>query len=179
MGPCLQPSPTPPMDIVRHLCFFFPMTRRFFLPIIAVLSLDSLSAADEDANTQDPAAAFTAMLENATLNGSWAPIDKRLLGDEKQDGYHIVKARPQEGDTWKIFYKMKIQGREIVYPIPVTIKFAGDTAVMILNNSPVGVGQTWSARILFHDDVYAGSWWNKGKTKGGIVSGTITRATKK
>jgi hypothetical protein len=155
------------------------MTRRLFLPIIAALSLDSLPAADEGANTQDPAAAFTVMLENATLNGSWAPIDKGLLGDEKKDRYHIVKTRPKEGDTWEIFYKMKIQGREIVYPIPVTIKFAGDTAVMILNNSPVGVGQTWSARILFHDDVYAGSWWNKGKTKGGIVSGTITRATTK
>ena len=118
------------------------------------------------------------MLENATLKGTWAPIDKRLLGDEQQDGYDIVKAEHKEGDTWAIHYKMKFQGQEIVFPLPVTVKFAGDAAVMILNDSPVGIGQTWSARILFHDDVYTGTWWNKGKTKGGIVSGTITRAEK-
>lgn len=151
------------------------MNVRTLLLLIVALSSSALHAQEEKALPLDPATAFSAMLENATLKGSWAPIDKRLLGNEKEDGYHIAKARQKEGDSWEIFYKMKIQGKEILYPIPVTIKFAGDTAVMILNNSPVGIGQTWSARILFHDDVYAGSWWNKGKTKGGIVSGTITR----
>ena len=154
------------------------------LPKLASVLLCSLlicspSATAEKEPTQEEAAkAFSAMLENATLKGTWAPIDKRLLGDEQQDGYDIVKAEHKEGDTWAIHYKMKFQGQEIVFPLPVTVKFAGDAAVMILNDSPVGIGQTWSARILFHDDVYTGTWWNKGKTKGGIVSGTITRAEK-
>ncbi len=133
------------------------------------------------AHADDAAAAektFSAMLTNATLNGTWAPIDKRLLGDDQDDRYHIVRATKAEGDQWVIVSRMKIQGQEIDVPIPVTIKFAGDTAVMILDNVPVGPGQTWSARILFHDDVYAGSWWGAGKKKGGIVSGTITREEK-
>lgn len=152
------------------------LTFTFFAFLLSPLTAQEEKAKPAD---PDPAKAFAAMLENATLKGTWAPIEKRLLGDEKQDGYHIVKARLKEGDTWEIFYKMKIQGQEIVYPLPVTIVFAGDAAVMILDNSPVGIGQTWSARILFHDDVYTGTWWNKGKTKGGIVSGTITRDEEK
>ncbi len=143
-------------------------------PLLAFVLLltASLSRAE---NPAPPEEVFSAMLTNATLNGTWAPIDKRLLGDDQDDRYHIVRATKAAGDQWVIVSRMKIQGQEIDLPIPVTIKFAGDTAVMILDNVPVGPGQTWSARILFHDDVYAGSWWGAGKKKGGIVSGTITR----
>ena len=130
-------------------------------------------AANEDAEN-----AFSAMLKNATLNGTWAPIDKSLLGDDQKDGYEIVSATKKEGDVWVLVSKMKFQGQEMQIPIPVRVKFAGDTAVMILNNLPLGDGTTWSARILFHDDVYAGSWWGPDKAKkSGIVSGTITRSS--
>lgn len=129
------------------------------------------------AETQEIEKAFSAMLTNATLNGTWAPIDKRLLGDDQKDGYEIVRATKKEADQWVLVSKMKFNGQELQIPIPVIVKFAGDTAVMVLNNLPLGDGTTWSARILFHDDVYAGSWWGADKaTKSGIVSGTITRS---
>ncbi len=121
---------------------------------------------------------FAAMLENATLKGSWAPIAKQQLGDEKADGYRIVRAEKKKGNQWNIVSRIKRRGQEFDFPIPVVIEFAGDTAVMILNDSPVGKGQTWSARILFHDDVYAGSWWSPGHEKFGIVSGTVLRENK-
>jgi hypothetical protein len=71
---------------------------------------------------------------------------------------------------------MKVQGQEVEFPFPVTVKFAGDVAVLIMDNIPLGDGETWSARVLFHDDVYAGSWWGKDKAeKSGVISGTITR----
>lgn len=145
--------------------------------MISLLACSLFSLAALAQENEDPAAEFSAMLKNATLKGTWAPIDQRLLGNDKEDGYQIASATKKEGDTWEIVYKMKLQGREINFPLPVTVKFAGDVAVMILEDSPVGIGQTWSARILFHDDVYAGSWWNKdkSKSKSGIVSGTITR----
>lgn len=40
-----------------------------------------------------------------------------------------------------------------------SVKFAGDTTVLILDNVRAGPGKAnWSARIMFHDDVYAGRW---------------------
>ena len=34
----------------------------------------------------------------------------------------------------------------------------------------------WSARVMFHDDVYAGRWWETAnKEHGGTSNGTITR----
>lgn len=150
--------------------------KRVLFTIFALAMAVPFSLADD---TKKQAEAFSAMLKNAKLNGTWAPIDKRLLGDDQEDGYHIVSATHKEGDTWTIVSRMKFQGQSVNFPIPVTVKFAGDSAVMILNKMPIGPGQTWSARILFHDDVYAGSWWGPGKKKSGIVSGTITREDEK
>lgn len=151
------------------------LLRTSIIATTALLAAALLAPAQDEKKPADPAAAFAAMLENATLKGTWAPVDKRLLGDNQEDGYHIVRATKKDGDQWEVLYRMKVQGKEIDFPLPVTVKFAGDAAVMILDNSPVGIGQTWSARILFHDDVYAGSWWSPDKQKSGIVSGTITR----
>jgi len=129
-----------------------------------------------DAPLSAAEAAFAAMLTNATLRGSWAPIDKRLLGEEHKDGYRILRAEKKGDSRWALVSRMKFQGQEITVPFPVTVHFAGDVAVLILDKIPLGDGSVWSARILFHDDVYAGSWWGADKAeKSGVVSGTITR----
>ena len=123
------------------------------------------------------AEAFQAMLKNATLKGSWAPVAKGRLGDEKKDGYKILRAEPKGGNTWHIVSRVKHNGRLVDVPIPVEVHFAADTAVMVLNDVPVGDGGTWSARILFHHDVYSGSWWSSARKKSGTVNGIITRDT--
>ncbi len=144
--------------------------------ILALASLFLFALSPVAAATPEAERAFAAMLEDATLNGTWAPIDQRLLGDNQEDGYKIVRATKKEGDQWVLVSKMAFRGQEMEVPIPVTVVFAGDTAVMILNDLPLGDGASWSARILFHDDVYAGSWWGSDKaSKSGIVSGTVTR----
>ena len=145
--------------------------------LIAIPMVLSLFLGDTLAN-QKPADVFQAMLKNATLNGSWAPVAKGAVGNDRKDGYRIVRAVPKGGDDWNIVSRTKHQGRMVDYPIPVKVHFAGDTAVMLLNNVPVGDGGVWSARVLFHADVYVGSWWSPNREKSGIVSGTITRKGK-
>ncbi len=149
--------------------------------LVAFFSTHSILAAAENPEQPDRESiekAFSAMLENATLHGTWAPVAEGILGDEKKDGYFILRAFKQEGARWVIVSRINYKGRQIDVPIPVIIQFAGDAAVMILDDVPIGEGQTWSARILFHEDVYAGSWWGADKVKGGIVSGVITREKK-
>jgi hypothetical protein len=70
-----------------------------------------------------------------------------------------------------------VQGRQVEFPIPATVKFAGDTAVLILDDVRAGPGSAnWSARIMFHDDVYTGRWWETANREhGGTIAGTISR----
>jgi hypothetical protein len=117
---------------------------------------------------------FAASLKDATLKGTWAPIDGNRLGTEKADSYRVARAEPKGGDQWVIVWKVQHQGQTVEYPIPSVVKFAGDSAVLILDEVPIGEGKVWSARVLFHGDTYAGRWWGR-DGKGGTVSGTITR----
>jgi hypothetical protein len=56
--------------------------------------------------------------------------------------------------------------------LPCLLRFAGDAAVLALDDVPVGEGKAYSARILFHGDVYTGRWWGA-DGEGGLVSGTV------
>jgi hypothetical protein len=148
-----------------------PFRRRFSLiATFAVLAI-AFSAAPLGAQDADT---FSAMLKNATLKGTWAPISGNQLGAEKADSYQVARAELKGGDNWVIVWKVQRQGQTFEYPIPSVVKFAGDTSILILDEVPIGEGKVWSARVLFHKDSYAGRWWGK-DGHGGTVSGTITR----
>ncbi len=123
-------------------------------------------------------AKFIAMLKNATLKGTWAPVQKGKIGGERgDDSYRIARVEKSATDKWSVVSVFTTRDKEIEFPIPATVKFAGDTAVLILDNVRAGQGNTnWSARVMFHDDVYAGRWWETdNREHGGTISGTITR----
>ncbi len=120
------------------------------------------------------AATFAAMLENATLEGTWAPVSGERVGEEKADRYQISRAVEKGGEKWDIVWKVRHQGQLVDYPIAAEVKFAGDVAVLVLDAVPVGDGGTWSARVMFHEGVYTGRWWNAAG-KGGTVSGVVKR----
>ena len=148
------------------------------LPAIAVLAIFSsnlqLAAEESDTELESIHKKFSAMLTNATFKGTWAPIRDGELGEEKNDGYKIVSVSKKDGYMWEFITRMTIKGTEINFPMLFEVRFAGDTAVLVLDDVPVGEGKTYSARVMIHNDVYAGSWWGKGG-KGGTISGTISR----
>jgi hypothetical protein len=146
-----------------------------FLLTLLFLGTAPLSAQETPKGGSGDPTAFANSLKDATLKGTWAPIAGNRLGAEKDDSYQVVRAEQKEGDRWVIVWKVQIQGRTIEYPLPSVVKFAGDSAVLILDDVPTGDGKVWSARVLFHGDSYAGRWWGK-DGKGGTVSGTITRS---
>jgi hypothetical protein len=125
---------------------------------------------------------FIAMLKNAALKGTWAPVAQGRLGSEKgNDSYRIARVEKGEGGKWTVVSIFKFGEREMEFPIACSVKFAGDTAVLILDNVRAGPGKAnWSARVMFHDDVYAGRWWETANLEhGGTIAGTITRSEAK
>ena len=60
-------------------------------------------------------------------------------------------------------------------PIPVFVKWAGDTAVITLDNVGFPGGDSYSARVLIYGNTYAGSW--SGGNHAGLLNGLITTAT--
>ncbi|HZJ00216.1 MAG TPA: hypothetical protein VFD22_06105 [Gemmatimonadaceae bacterium] len=148
---------------------------RFLATLLVAVVLTSFGYSQGDSDMESK---FVAMVKNSTLKGTWAPVMGGQLGSEKKDeAYRIVRAEKKEGDKWAIVSLFEFNGQQIEYPIPATVKFAGDTAVLILDNVRAGPGKAnWSARVMFHDDVYTGRWWETGNREhGGTIAGTISR----
>jgi hypothetical protein len=150
------------------------MTRVMLTFVISLLSVQFAFAQGND----DSAEKFIAMLKNSTLKGSWAPVQQGKLGAEQSDSaYKIARAEKDDKGNWKIVTEFAVGDKKVEFPIPASVKFAGDTAVLILDNVKAGPGgANWSARVMFYDDVYTGRWWETtNKEHGGTISGTITR----
>lgn len=126
----------------------------------------------------DVEAKFVAMLTNATLKGTWAPVQQGKLGGERgNDTYRIARAEKGADGKWAIVSVFNVGGQQVEFPISASVKFAGDTAVLVLDNVRAGPGKAnWSARVMFFDDVYTGRWWETAnKEHGGTIAGVISR----
>lgn len=149
----------------------------FWTLLVAVMTSPATPAfAQGDGDVE---AKFVAMLKNASLKGTWAPVSQNTLGGQRgNDSYRIARAEKTADGKWSIVSVINVGGKSIEFPIPATVKFAGDTAVLILDNVRAGPGKAnWSARIMFFDDVYAGRWWETSNQEhGGTIAGTITRS---
>src|ERR1043166_1560298 len=117
-------------------------------------------------------ATFKAMLTKATMSGRWCLLKDGQLGEEKADKYSIVSADKLSGSKWVIRTRIKFKQNEMVVPIPVEVKWAGDTPVLIVDKLQYPGGGTYSTRVLFYEHTYAGTW--SGGDHGGLMSGVIT-----
>lgn len=129
-------------------------------------------------------ATFKATLTKATMTGRWCSIVKDgkgpdaplKLGPEKAEKYTIVGVSKLSGDSWVVRARIQYGKMDFVAPVPVQVKWAGDTPVIIVDNVSLG-GGAYSARVLVYEKTYAGTW--TGGDHGGLLNGIITQDTKK
>ncbi len=124
--------------------------------------------------TPEMEAKLIATLTKATFKGRWAGIKDGQLGPEKEDSYEIVSVTKIGGDKWTINARLSYAGRSIVLPIPAQVQWAGDTAVLVIDQLSLGIGPSYSARVMIYEKTYAGSWSGGGQA--GLLNGLITNA---
>ena len=117
-------------------------------------------------------ATFKATFTKATLSGRWCSIKDGELGPDKEDKYTIVDVSKVSGDNWIVRARIQYSNRDIVAPIPLKVKWAGDTPVLIVEKMQVPGGGVFSARVLIYGHTYAGSW--TGGDHSGLLNGLIT-----
>jgi hypothetical protein len=115
---------------------------------------------------------FAELLTGAEMVGSYTASDDPNPG--KEDRYSVIRAVKGEGDEWAITFNMGYKALPLPLTITVPVKWAGDTPVIVLTNKKIpGVG-TFNARVLFHENAYAGTW--SSAKHGGTMWGRIERA---
>jgi hypothetical protein len=93
----------------------------------------------------------------------------------KDEEYTITSAmKLDEPDLWLIKARVKYGKTDGTFPIPLEIKWAGDTPVITLTNLEIpGLG-TFSSRVVIYEGRYAGTWQH-GEV-GGHLFGVLKRA---
>lgn len=119
-------------------------------------------------------AKFKATLTKATMSGRWCSIKEGKLGPEKEDKYTIQSVSKVGGEVWMIHARIQYGNKDITAPIPVYVKWAGDTPVIVVDDVGVPGSGKYSARVLIYNNTYAGTW--SGGEHGGLMNGVITQA---
>lgn len=117
-------------------------------------------------------ATFKATLTKATFTGRWCSIKDGKLGPEQDEKYSINGVTKLGGDVWLVTARIQYGKTDLVAPIPVQVKWAGDTPVIIVDKFGLPGSGTYSARVLIYDKTYAGTW--SGGDHGGLLNGLIT-----
>lgn len=120
-------------------------------------------------------AKFKTTLTKATLSGRWSGIKDGQLTPEKDDKYTIIGVTKLNGDSWIINARIQYGKQDFVAPIPVEVKWAGDTPVITLDSVGMPGGNSYSARVLIYGQTYAGTW--SGGNHAGLLNGIITNET--
>lgn len=116
---------------------------------------------------------FTERMRNVSMVGTFT-VDGRDR-TPREDRYDISKVEKIGDDLWRFTVKMKCCGIIDAVPIAVPMRFNGDTpTIMMTDLSLPGMG-TFTVRLLFYGDRYAGSWQH-GKF-GGHMTGRIEKQT--
>ena len=118
---------------------------------------------------EDLEARFRAMMSGVTLVGHSSSINQPGLSGEER--YVIDKVSRLAGDTWIIYARLQYGSHDIPVPVPVSIKWAGDTPVITLTDLTIPGAGTYTARVLLYRDQYAGTW--SSKDHGGQLFGKI------
>ncbi len=78
-----------------------------------------------------------------------------------------------DGDLWLFNARIKYGQNDLTVPLPLEVKWAGDTPIVTLTDFTIPGMGTFSARVVFYHKKYAGTWTH-GKV-GGHLFGTIEK----
>lgn len=122
---------------------------------------------------EDLEAKFIATLTEATMSGRWCMLKDGSLGPDRDEKYVISGVEKTGGSNWIISARIQYGAANFVAPVPVQVKWAGDTAVIIVDNIGFPGTNKYSARVMIYSDTYSGTW--SGGDHGGMLHGVITR----
>lgn len=114
---------------------------------------------------------FSERMSSTVLVGKFTVDGQPDKAEEER--YEIESVTKLKGDYWTFLARVKYGTNDIKLPITVKVLWAGDTPMVSLTDLTIpGLG-TFTSRVLFYEDRYAGTWQH-GKV-GGNLFGRIEK----
>jgi hypothetical protein len=114
---------------------------------------------------------FVEKMNGAALVGRFTirGREDRVATPDRYDLYSVDKVGP---DQWR--FNAKIGESGVTVPVVVRMTFADDTPIILMTDASIPGMGTFTARVFFHGDLYAGTWEHAGRG-GGHMFGRIEK----
>lgn len=116
---------------------------------------------------------FAEKLSGSALVGRFSTDGRNADTPGRPERYELESVKKLEGqsDYWVFVARIKYGDNDVKVPLTLKVLWAGDTPMISLTDFTIpGLG-TFTARVMFYGDRYAGTWQH-GKV-GGHMWGTI------
>ena len=115
---------------------------------------------------------FSERMKGSSLVGYFT-VAGRTKGAPEEDRYDIASVEKVADDRWRFNVRMRHGTFDMSLPVVVPVKWVEDTPVVTLTDWEIPTVGTFTCRVLFHGDRYAGTWQH-GKV-GGLMYGKIEK----
>jgi hypothetical protein len=113
---------------------------------------------------------FTDRMQNVVLVGNFT-VDGRETRGGSPERYELSGVAKVADDQWRFDVHMVYGNVDATLPVVVPIVWAGDTPMVTITDFSIPTLGTFTARVFFYDDRYAGSWQHG--QYGGLMYGAI------
>jgi hypothetical protein len=135
-----------------------------------------IGSAVNPASLNDLEREFTERMRDVSLIGSFT-VAGRENRPPRSDRYDIASVEKVGDNLWRFKASMQCCGVNGAIPIVVPMRWNGDTPMITMTDTSLpGLG-TFTVRLLFYGDRYAGTWQHG--AVGGHMSGRIEKQTPK
>ena len=137
-------------------------------------------AATATTQTAEPSAKQVADLEQtlagAALVGHFTVTGEEDAGKLSKERYEFGEVKHLGNDQWLIPARIKYGEHDVTLPLTLPIRWAGDTPMICLDETPIPGFGVFTARVMIYRDHYAGFW--AGADHGGHLFGVVEHAKK-
>lgn len=155
------------------------MKRLILIAISLCFSLSLFAVSGRAQESRSPSPLDKATLEkqlsekltHSRLVGYYQTIGQE--GPPKEDEYTLGEVSKKDGDTWIFNASLQFGSKVINVPLEVPILWAGDTPVIAVTDFEVPGMGTYTARVMFYGEHYAGTW--SSAKHGGYLWGRIEK----
>ncbi len=113
---------------------------------------------------------FAERMQNVTLVGFFT-IEGREDDVRLPERYEIASVTKVDDSNWRFDARITYGSTDVTLPVTVPIVWAGDTPMITITDFPVPTLGTFTVRLIFYADRYAGSWQHG--DVGGLMFGMI------
>ena len=100
---------------------------------------------------------FTERMTNVALVGQFTIAGREDRG-ANPERYEIESVTKVDENRWRLMARITYAEVDVKLPVTVPVVWAGDTPMITLTDFSIPTLGTFSARVFFYGDRYAGTW---------------------